>query len=148
MERRLARAVRATVGIRMNGRVARYVDHRGIPSFARGRSQSSQQGFCQSKRTQYIGLQGKFKIFAVRVRERRQRNRPEAGSIIDKHVEASQRSEDLHRNRISVSLLRYISRDAVRAWPLAGYALHSVSIASNERHSCSTVEQDPHQRKA
>src|SRR5215831_6481419 len=105
MERRLTRAVCAPVGISMNGRVARYVDHHGMASFARGSSQSSQQGFCQTKRTQYIGLQGKFKIFAVRVRERRQRNRPQAGSIIDKHVEASQRAEDLHRNRISVSLL-------------------------------------------
>src|SRR5262245_10146654 len=118
-----------------------------MTAVAGGSSQSSEQRFCQPERTEYVGLECEFKIFAVRVGERCERDRAKSRRIIDEHVQSPERSEYLDCNRVDIVRFRYISCNPARLWLLTHQAFHSVAVAGNESHLCSAIEQHSDQRQ-
>src|SRR5207245_11377555 len=123
----LACAIRAPTGVRVDGGVARNVQHHGaLPLTGRSR-QGAEQRLGQSKGSQNVRRQRPLEVFTFGVPEQGQRRRPKMGSVVDQNVEASELAGDLLGNRIDIVLYRNIAGASGRAGTLPRNALRALA---------------------
>ena len=132
-KRRLAGTVCAPRWIRIDGGVARYIQHDGSASFARRRCEGAEQRLREAERAQEICRERALEILTFGVAEQRQRSRPKVRRVVDQHVEASELAENLQGYRIDVVLRRDVSHDAVGARMSTSDLADRLGMAGDER---------------
>ena len=147
-QRRFARAVGAPRGIRIDGRVARHVQHDRSAPLARRCRERAEQRLRQAKRTEDVRRECALEILALGVAEQRQRRRTEIRRVVDEDVEAAQLAENLQRHRVDVVFRRDVAHDAVRARMLAGDLVDPLAMARDERDAGALLVQKMDEGKA
>ena len=128
MEGGFAGAVRAPSRIWIDGGVARNIHDDRAASFAGRGRERPQQRLGQAERTDQVGGERAFQVFAIRIAEESERHRAEVGGIVDQDIQAAELARDLHGDRIDVVLRRDVADDAVRAGMSGGDAIDAFAV--------------------
>src|SRR5205085_1326670 len=102
MKRSFARTISSPRWIRIDGGVARDVEHDRASTFARRSRQRAHQRLRQSERPEDVCGKDTLEIFALRVRQHGQWCWSKIGSVVDQHVKTTEFTGDLHSDRIDV----------------------------------------------